>query len=219
MSEKVNTADSIKYLEKAIQVYINNNKLSYAAKTNKKIAELYENDKEFSLAVRFYQEAADNYQAEKDNVSSYNACMLKVTELAIYQPEIDYAGTIKILESIANRYLQNKLTAPSAKDLYFKAVMLHLAHDDTIGAQQALDSYTDSDVTFPGTRQHSFLKALIKCINEKNVKGFAEECYQFNQIIPLDKWKTFVLSKAKATIPSVAEGGAAGATPNEEEEL
>jgi alpha-soluble NSF attachment protein len=64
--------------------------------------------------------------------------MLKVVDLAIYLPNIDYSATIKILDSVAEKYLNNKLTAPSAKDLFFKAVLLHLAHDDTIGASQAL---------------------------------------------------------------------------------
>jgi hypothetical protein len=45
MAEKINTAgsfyfnsESIKYIEKAIDCYIKSNKISYAAKANKKIA-------------------------------------------------------------------------------------------------------------------------------------------------------------------------------------
>lgn len=34
--------------------------------------------------------------------------------------------------------MQNKLTAPSAKEQYFKAILLYLANDDEIGAVQAL---------------------------------------------------------------------------------
>jgi alpha-soluble NSF attachment protein len=34
--------------------------------------------------------------------------------------------------------MKNKLTAPSAKELYFKSVLLYLANDDSIGANQAL---------------------------------------------------------------------------------
>ena len=168
-------SESIKYIEKAIECYIKNNKVAYAAKANKKIAELYENDKEFTLATKYFMEAADNYQAEKDNVSNYNNCMLKVVDLAIYLPEVDYSATIKILDSVAEKYLTNKLTAPSAKDLYFKAVLLHLAHDDSIGATQALEGYVNNDPTFFNTRQQKFLAAIIKAVNEKNAKAFAEE--------------------------------------------
>ena len=91
--------------------------------------------------------------------------MLKIVDMAIFLPEIDYAGSIKILDSVAEKYLGNKLTAPSAKDLYFKAVLLHLAHDDTIGATQALETYVNNDPTFFNTRQQKFLVAIIKAVN------------------------------------------------------
>jgi alpha-soluble NSF attachment protein len=76
---------------------------------------------------------------------------------------------------VADKYLQNKLTAPSAKDLYFKAVLLHLANDDTIGASQALERYTSNDPTFFNTRQQKFLAKIIQAINEGKPKDFAEE--------------------------------------------
>ena len=41
--------------------------------------------------------------------------MLKVVEIGIYQPVVEYADLIKILETVADKYMQNKLTAPSAK--------------------------------------------------------------------------------------------------------
>lgn len=41
--------------------------------------------------------------------------MLKIVDIGIYQPVVDYAELIKVLESVADKYMQNKLTAPSAK--------------------------------------------------------------------------------------------------------
>jgi hypothetical protein len=91
MKEKVNTAgtspfdlESVKLLEQAISVYIQNNRIGYAAKITKKIAEIYENDKEYALAVRYYNDAADHYSAEANETSNYNNCLLKVAELSIY---------------------------------------------------------------------------------------------------------------------------------------
>jgi alpha-soluble NSF attachment protein len=56
--------------------------------------------------------------------------MLKIVDIGIYQAVVDYAELIKILETVADKYIQNKLTAPSAKDQYFRAVLLFLANDD-----------------------------------------------------------------------------------------
>jgi len=217
MKEKVNTAESVKLLDQAVEVHLNNGKLSYGAKLLKKIAEIYEGDKEYALAVRYYNDAADKYSAEANESSNVNNCLLKVADLSIYEPEVDYLKIIPLLDKVADKYLQNKLTASSAKDLYFKAVLLYLAGDDTIGAEQALERYTSNDPTFFNTRQQKFLTKIIKAVNEQKVKDFAEECFQLNQVVPLDKWKTTILSKIKSTIPGAEEKAAAGATGEEEE--
>lgn len=65
--------------------------------------------------MRFYKQAADNYSLEQNRSSDYNTCMLKVVDIGIYQAQVDYAELIKILEAVAEKYIQNKLTAPSAK--------------------------------------------------------------------------------------------------------
>lgn len=52
--------------------------------------------------------------------------------------------------------------------------MLHLANDDTIGAEQALDKYVDKDPTFFNTRQQKFLTKVIKAVKEAKAKDFAE---------------------------------------------
>ena len=64
--------------------------------------------------------------------------MLKVPEIGVYAAAPDYGEMIKVLETVAEKYMQNKLTAPSAKELYLKSVLLFLANDDAIGAKQAL---------------------------------------------------------------------------------
>ena len=81
--------------------------------------------------------------------------MLKIVDIGIFAVPVDYAELIKvvfvltkILENIADKYLQNKLTAPSAKELEFKGVLLYLANDDIVGASQALKKYLNNDPTF-----------------------------------------------------------------------
>lgn len=134
VKEKVNTAECIKFLETSIQLYINTNRMSNVAKTQKRIAEIYEKDGEYSLAIKYYKDAADNYSLEQNQASSYNTCMLKVVDIGVLAAAPDYGELIKILENVADKYMQNKLTAPSAKELYFKAVLLFLANGDEVGA-------------------------------------------------------------------------------------
>ena len=67
------------------------------------------------------------------------------------------------------------MTAPSAKDLEFKAVLLFLANDDIVGGSQALKKYLNNDPTFENTRQHKFCVGIIKSINEADLALFSEE--------------------------------------------
>jgi alpha-soluble NSF attachment protein len=122
--------------------------------------------------------------------------------------------------------MQNKLTAPSAKELYFKAILLYLANDDAIGANQAMQKYLNNDPTFLQTRQQKFAQALITSVKEQNLSLFSNEwysisyhSYKFNEIIPFDKWKTTILTKIKALIPEEGAPQAPTKTVQGEDEI
>ena len=70
--------------------------------------------------------------------------------------------------------MKNKLTAPSAKELYFKAVLLYLANDDSIGAGQALQRYINTDPTFYNTRQHKLCMGVLKAVKDGDLPLFSE---------------------------------------------
>lgn len=73
--------------------------------------------------------------------------------------------------------MQNKLTAPSAKELYFKSILLFLANDDVVGAEQAMKRYLNNDPTFFQTRQQKFVQAIITSVKEQNLGLFSNEWY------------------------------------------
>jgi alpha-soluble NSF attachment protein len=75
--------------------------------------------------------------------------------------------------------MQNKLTAPSAKELYFKAALLFLANDDAIGADMALKRYLNNDPTFYQTRQQKFVQSIITSLKDQNLGLFSNEWYLF----------------------------------------
>ena len=93
---------------------------------------------EFTLAAKAYQEAADFFYAEGNRNSDYNQMRLKVAELSTLKAGGDLLQAIKVLKSllykqifeeVADKYMENKLTAPSAKELFFKANLLYLCND------------------------------------------------------------------------------------------
>ena len=92
----------------------------------------------------------------------------------------------QIYEKVAKDFLQNKLTAPSAKDLLFRANLLHLLTHvvlfhvyDTIdqgptGASNMLSVYNDWDPTYANTREGKLVKKLINCYENCDEEGFTE---------------------------------------------
>lgn len=81
------------------------------------------------------------------------------------------------METVADKYMQSKLTAPSAKELYFKSILLFLANDDVIGAAQAMQRYLNNDPTFLQTRQQKFAQAIITSVKEQDLALFSNEWY------------------------------------------
>jgi len=69
--------------------------------------------------------------------------------------------------------MQSKLTAASAKELYFKAILLFLANDDAVGAKQAMERYLNSDPTFLQTRQQKFAAAVITSVDQQDKALFS----------------------------------------------
>jgi len=78
-----------------------------------------------------------------------------------------------VLEEVASKYMQSKLTAASAKELYFKAILLFLANDDAVGAKQAMERYLNSDPTFLQTRQQKFAAAVITSVDQQDKALFS----------------------------------------------
>jgi alpha-soluble NSF attachment protein len=104
---------------------------------------------------------------------------------------------------VAEKYMQNKLTAPSAKEQYFKAILLFLANDDAIGANQALERYTNSDPTFYQTRQQKFCQALVKSVRENELELFSNEWYQPYLNLAINSTRSFPWTSGKQPFSAV----------------
>jgi alpha-soluble NSF attachment protein len=206
MQRKTNTAESIKTMNKAAELMCAEGKISQAARLKKTAAEIYESEGQYCLAAKTYNEAIEWYQTESEHTSTINQMLIKVAELTMLQEDGDVAEAIKIYEKVADKYLENKLTAPSARDLFFRSCLLHLVIDDTVGASNALERYSDKDPSFTTTREAKLIRNLVKNIEDKNLQEFSDSCYDFNSVMPLDKWKTTILNRIKTTLEKSIKG-------------
>ena len=93
----------------------------------------------------------------------------------------------------------------SVKEYFLKAGICHLANNDTVATNRALESYRDLDPAFTQTREHQLLVDLAEAVEEGDQEKFADKLFQYDQMSKLDKWKTTLLLKVKDNIQSQEE--------------
>lgn len=198
---KSNTSEAISYYNRAVEIMVSGGRISMAARLRKQIAEIYEADEMLGLAVENYAHAAELYEMDNGD-STANSCHLKVAELSTFD-SLDSNSIIKAIkrfEEVGERYLMHNLTRFSAKECFFKAGVLFLANDDSIGADNAMAKYCMKDPSFETSREHKLIKDLLQAIRAEDVGTFENVLYSYNKITPLDRWKTKVLIKAKTFV-------------------
>ncbi len=118
-----------------------------------------------------------------------NQCKLKVAELGLFEDSPDFIRCIKYFEEVADSYLESKLSAPSARELYFKSMLLYLALDDSIGCRKSLEKYCDADPSLANSRHEKLIQGMLKAFDEKSHPVFKEAVQQFVAVMPMDNWK------------------------------
>jgi len=90
---------------------------------------------------------------------------------------------------VGRKYLNTPMIKTNAKDLFFKAVLCHLAYDDKQGAKNALQEYQIDDPNFDSSRENDLLTALIQAIDDRSRDQFIQHVQAYNKLTPLDRIK------------------------------
>ncbi|KAI9717031.1 MAG: hypothetical protein M1812_004966 [Candelaria pacifica] len=200
---KTDPEDAARVLDAAINHYTMKGNFRRAATHKQNLAELYEVELgDQKRAVESYETAAGWF--ESDNAEALaNKLFLKVADLAAL--ESDYYKSIENYEKVAKSSVSNNLMKWSVKDYFLKAGMCHLATNDMVATNRALESYRDLDPTFASTREHQLLVDLSEAVEQGDQEAFADKLFQFDQMSKLDKWKTTILLRVKNSIEEKGE--------------
>lgn len=124
--------ESRKVMEKCVRIYENRGDFASAANIYRQMAEHFEDEKKFDLAISNYSLAADRYMsvtAYKVKSNEYQ-CRLKAADLMCITGHKDsFQDATDIYVRIGKQYLHEQLLRLSAKELFFKVVMLYLLYD------------------------------------------------------------------------------------------
>lgn len=133
-----------------------------------------------------------------EKYSLANKLWLKVADGSAL--EGDYYKAIENYDKVAEQSINNNLMKYSVKDYFLKAGICHLASGDMVGAQRALEKYTEMDPGFATQREYMLLTDLTEAIEAKSQEQFTDKLFQYDQVSKLDKWKTTILVRVKNAI-------------------
>ncbi|KAI7788734.1 vesicular-fusion protein sec17 [Diaporthe eres] len=199
-----NPEDAARCLDFSINQYCTKGNFRRAASHKENLGDLFENqlgDKKRALEA--YEAAAGWYEGD-GAAALANKLYLKVADLAALDGE--YQKAIEHYEKVAQQSINNNLMRYSVKEYFLKAGICHLATNDLIATNRALEKYRDMDPSFGTQREHQLLVDVIQTIEAGDSEGFADKLYAYDQMSKLDKWKTALLLKVKGNIVEGGEG-------------
>lgn len=160
--KNVSSELALKYYQLAVDLHMENNKFSQAARIWKELAELNEKEMNAEGAMNAYQKAADCFEAEDSKVNA-SSCLIKVADLAAEQQ--DYKKAIEIYENVSNASLENTAARWSVKDYLFKALLCQFvmaastSKQDMDAMDAAIAKYTEMLPSLEGKHTNSRNKA------------------------------------------------------------
>uniref|UniRef100_A0A7N0REY1 Alpha-SNAP n=1 Tax=Kalanchoe fedtschenkoi TaxID=63787 RepID=A0A7N0REY1_KALFE len=192
--KKTNIKEAVSCLEQAVNAFLDNGRISMAARYEKEIAELYEQDQHFEQAMEYYEKAADLFQGEEVTTTA-NQCRQKVAQYAAQVEQ--YQKAVEIYEDIARQSLNNNLLKYGVKGHLLNAGLCQLCKGDIVAITNALERYQDLDPTFSGTREYKLLADIASAIDEEDLAKFTDCVKEFDSMTQLDAWKTTLLLRVK----------------------
>jgi len=199
--KKSNNSDAVDCLKSAVELFTGEGRFAIAAKNQKEIAEIYESEMDYEKAIEAYQIAADYFEGE-NSTSQANACLLKVAQ---YSAQLEnYTKAIELYEQVAKSSLDNNLLKWGAKEHLHRAILCHLASEDLVGAQKALENYKSWDASFESSRECKFVQDIMLAVEKYDVDSFTQTIVDYDSVSKLDNWKTKILLKIKQGIANNA---------------
>lgn len=204
MYRHTDPAKAIETYKKAIQLYIENYRLSCGAKLWKEISEI--------IVSQIPSNDTENYNYEKSieackNANSlFIACELKL-RIAVQSLKINkYKDAFEMYEEVANYYINNMKNTWSVHEYLFKSIICCMiySHIDTIEEKFADFCLKISGIY--GTREKKCLDGLINAIKEQDCEAFSTVINEYIVINCLDDTIISVLLKAKQNIQQGFQG-------------
>lgn len=224
---KASPVEAVKAWEKGVECFSERGNWNTCGNLQKSIAEVYEQQEKDggaelqsdTTAMDMYQMAADFFENDGRQQPA-NTCKEKIGLMAGEKGE--YARAAECFDMLAKSAMEKKLTSFGAKAHMIKCIVMVLATEDVVQARAKLQEFTTLDYTLDGTRELTFMTALVDAVETQSAQEFKDACGEFNGFKKLDPWLTRMLLVSKRRLGELdgEEGeGEEGAGEEPEEDL
>lgn len=199
--KNVDTREALKCYGHAVELLMENNKFSMAAKIWKEMGSLQEKEHDTRAAINSFQKAGDCYEADNSQANT-TAMLAKVAALSADAG--DYKKAIQIWEKISKSSLENSALRWSVKDYLFRALLCHFVlaapSHQLDGVSAKLEQYVDMCPAMDGTREKALIEDLVNDFADQDPDAFADHVFRFDEIQKLDNWTAKVLLEIKKAL-------------------
>lgn len=196
--KQVSPKDAIDALKQAIHIFLTQNgQFRRAANFQMDLGELYESLDDVENAVKSYEEAGDYFLTDGAPSLSSKA-YLKCAEL--YALLGNYMKAREHYDTLIKNALGNDLLKWKVKEYFLMNILCSLCNDDSVDAQNKLETYCEEDPNFKSTREYKLIQDILETIEKGDAEAFSQVVYDYDQFSTLNKLKTQMLLKIKNTV-------------------
>jgi len=168
-------------INKIIPLYIEDNKITYIAKSYYNLAKITRDDNNHIKTVDYFENAIRYYQSEQS--IEIKDCYKDYANYLLDYGNIDYA--LKYLDLIIQLYLNNNtasLYSYFVDDYILLYILSVWTKNDTVLAKRKIDEYCELAPRFINSQIHKFIVGLQEIIENNDLDSFIEHITNYDLI-------------------------------------
>lgn len=204
--KKIDIGKAAEALETAVNMHIENNSLSSAARLEKEFADALCEHGNSMDAISHYEKALQYFNAEDMKVQA-RSCTVAIAK--IYGENDMFEKALSHYELLGSLSAEGPLQF-EAKEFYMRAMLCRFAlvkndnrYEKGTEATEALKTYTGLCRHLKNTREEEFLQKCAEAVEECDVDKFEAAVSLLADLRMLDDWKTHVLLVVKRNMESI----------------
>lgn len=196
--EKVELGGGREFFQKAISIYIEDERYDQAARIRKWIAQNEETNENYSEEIVEYERTSQYYKAAKMN-QQVLICEQKVAFLLASVGKYEEAS--HAYYEIGTKELKYNLLKYGARHSFFRSCLLLLAREecDMNQVKKQIEDSMEIDSRFETTPECEFITNIVMFAEMKESHDFADHLYDFSDLYPFEELDLLLLNKVAKT--------------------